>query len=262
MRRLLFFIWIAVLHLSPMQNARCAEATAPITLFAAASLQGPLDQVALQWRQQSQQTVRISYAATSVLALQIERGAQVDIFISADVQWMDYLQRANMIDADSRHDFLGNRLVLVAPAQSPGNAFDLRSVSAWLEALQNGRLSLAETVGVPAGRHAREALSALGVWDALQPVLAQSDNVRSALAFVALGETSLGIVYATDAQAEPRVRVLQEIPLSLHAPIVYPVARLAAAEAARSKAFMRYLQSDPVRQIFARAGFKVLISGH
>jgi molybdate transport system substrate-binding protein len=261
MKRVSHWFCLAVLAMA-LPAAHAGDAADAVTIYAAASLKESLDAVAAKWRLESRQGVRISYAATSVLAMQIERGAPADLFISADAEWMDYLQKSALIDADSRRDLLGNRLVLVTPARSTLTAFDLGSASAWQAALRDERLSLAETASVPAGRYAREALTGLGVWPALQAQLAQSDNVRSALAFVALGEAPLGIVYITDARAEPQVRVLQDIPASLHAPIVYPVAQVAAADAARSEAFLRYLGSGAARRIFADAGFDVLTAGH
>jgi molybdate transport system substrate-binding protein len=247
---------VAIVTLAGAQ-ASAEDAPEAITVYAAASLKESLDAIATQWQRQSQQQVKISYAATSVLATQIERGAPADVFISADMEWMDYLQKLDLIQNASRHDLLRNRLVLVVPADSGTSAFDLHSADAWLNVLQDGRLSLAETISVPAGRYAREALVALGVWAALESRLAQSDNVRSALAFVALGEAPLGIVYTTDARAEPKVRVLQDVPASLHAPIIYPVAQVRAADAARSSAFLEFLRSESAQLIFAIAGFDV-----
>lgn len=251
---------VAVAAFAGTSSTLADGAPEAITVYAAASLKESLDAVATQWQRRSQQKVRISYAATSVLATQIERGAPADVFISADIDWMDHLQELDLIDSESRRDLLRNRLVLVVPVDARTSSFDLRSADAWLNALQGERLSLAETLSVPAGRYAREALVKLDVWAVLEPHAAQSDNVRSALAFVALGEAPLGIVYATDARAEPKVRVLQDLPASLHAPIVYPVAQLRAADAARSRAFLEFLRSEPARLIFAIAGFDVVTS--
>jgi molybdate transport system substrate-binding protein len=231
-------LWVLVVALACAQ-ANAEDAPEAITVYAAASLKESLDAVATQWQRRSQQQVKVSYAATSVLATQIERGAPADVFISADIEWMDHLQKLGLIHHASRRDLLRNRLVLVVPADDKTSAFDLHVADAWLNVLQGERLSLAETVSVPAGRYAREALVALGVWAALQP--------RSAL----------GIVYATDARAEPKVRVLQDIPASLHTPIIYPVAQVRAADAARSRAFLEFLRSESAQLIFAVAGFDV-----
>ncbi len=254
-------LWVLMVSLAGVQ-AQADDVPEAITVYAAASLKESLDAAATQWQRQSQQQVRISYAATSVLATQIERGAPADIFISADIDWMDHLQKLDLIHDASRHDLLRNRLVLVVPSDSKTLAFDLHSADAWLNVLQGERLSLAETLSVPAGRYAREALVALGVWTALEPELAQSDNVRSALAFVALGEAPLGIVYATDARAEPKVRVLQNVPASLHAPIIYPVAQVRAADPVRSRAFLEFLRSESAQLIFAIAGFDLPAPAH
>jgi molybdate transport system substrate-binding protein len=255
-------VCVAIAAIAAASSTLAEDAPEAFTVYAAASLKESLDAVATQWQRRSQQKVRISYAATSVLATQIERGAPADVFISADIDWMDHLQKLGLIDKDSRRDLLHNRLVLVVPAEAGTSSFDLRSADAWLHALQGERLSLAETRSVPAGRYAREALVKLGVWTVLEPHAAQSDNVRSALAFVALGEAPLGIVYATDARAEPKVRVLQDIPAFLHAPIVYPVAQLRASDTARSRAFLEFLSSESARLIFATAGFDVATSAH
>ena len=235
--------------------ARAAEP--PVVVYAAASLKESLDAVAAAWQQRSGEKLRISYAATSVLARQIEQGAPADVLISADAEWMDHLQKRKLIDPASRHVLLGNRLVLIGGSDMPLTAFDLASSDRWLAALAGGRLALAETNSVPAGRYAQAALARLGVWASLHSRLAQADNVRAALAMVALGEAPLGIVYATDARAEPRVRVLAQIPAHLHAPIVYPVARVAARPAARSAALIEYLRGAEAAALFARWGFAI-----
>ncbi len=226
----------------------------PITVFAAASLQESLDEVVRLWTGRSGQTVVVSYAASSALARQIEQGAPVQVFFSADLEWMDYLQTRNLIDAGTRRNVVRNRLVLVAPASESG-AVVLTS-EGLSSALGGGRLAVAETLSVPAGRYARQALVAMDQWNAVAERLAEADNVRAALAFVARGEAPLGIVYVTDAKAEPKVRVVAEIPPSQHAPIVYPVARIASAEAAQAEGFLRFLAGPESRAVFERAGFE------
>lgn len=229
-----------------------------LTVYAAASLKETLDILAADWKASTGQEVHVSYAATSILARQIEQGAPADVFISADAEWMDHLQQLKLIDVGSRYDLLQNQLVLVAPSTSSLQAFNLQDADAWSRALQGDRLAIAETQSVPAGRYARQALERLGVWSGLASRLAQSDNVRVALSFVALGEAPLGIVYVTDARAEPKVRVVMEISAELHAPIVYPVARVRSGDARPSRDFLLFLNSSSARTVFARAGFTAL----
>ena len=232
-----------------------AAAPRPVTVFAAASLKESLDSVSAEWMRRSGQRVVISYAASSALARQIEQSAPADIFISADREWMDYLQQRKCIDPASRFDLVGNTLVLIAPSSAPARPVLLRQPGALLRALGQGRLAVAETQGVPAGRYARQSLTALGQWDALSGRLAQADNVRAAMAFVARGEAPLGIVYATDARAEPRVRVVAVFPASSHEPIIYPAARIIDSPAPAAAGFLRFLRSRQARQAFVAAGF-------
>lgn len=246
----------AALWGAPTAAAPAAPAREPILVFAAASLQGSLDEVAAAWTRRSGQSVKISYAGSAALARQLAQGAPADVFVSADAQWMDTLQAQGTIDPASRFDLVGNRLVLVAPADGGPRAVALTR-RGLADALGDGRLAMAETTAVPAGRYGRAALTALGLWPAVAGRLAESDNVRGALAFVARGEAPLGIVYATDARAEPRVRAVATFPARTHAPIVYPVARVRTAEARRSAGFLAYLRGPEARAAFARAGFAV-----
>lgn len=234
--------------------APAKPAPEPILVFAAASLQGSLDEVAAAWAKRSGQQVKISYAGSSALAKQIAQGAPADVFISADEQWMDTLQTQGAIDPATRFDLVGNRLVLVAPADGGPRAVALTQ-RGLAEALGDGRLAMAETTTVPAGRYGRAALTALNLWTTVSAHLAESDNVRGALAFVARGEAPLGIVYATDAQAEPRVRVVATFPARTHPRIVYPAARVRTADARRSAGFLAYLHGREAQAAFARAGF-------
>lgn len=225
-----------------------------ITVFAAASLKESLDEAAAAWTKRSGQKVSISYAGSSALAQQIEQGAPADVFISADGEWMDYLQQRKLIDAGTRANLVGNRLVVIAPADSALRTLALKP-AALRQALGDGRLAMAETASVPAGRYGKQALTALGLWESVSGQLAQADNVRAAMAFVSRGEAPLGIVYATDAQAEPKVRVVAAIPAGSHDTIVYPVARLARTPPAATKGFLAFLRGDHAKAIFKRAGF-------
>lgn len=227
----------------------------PLRVFAAASLKECLDRIAVEWRAEGGQELSLVFAGSSALARQIEAGAPADVFFSADAAWMDYLQERRLIDPATRVDVLGNALVLIAPAGSKSNV-ELRSPDSWRLALGDGRLAIAEIASVPAGRYAKQSLVALGSWDALEGHLAQAENVRAALAFVALGEAPLGIVYATDAQVEPRVRVVAVLPDDTHEAIVYPLARASASTAKFAESFIAFVQSPRARRIFQTAGFR------
>lgn len=245
-------IWLLVLLWGMAMPA--GAQSPPLRVFAASSLQESLNAVAAAWTSHSQQRVLVNYAASSLLAKQIEELAPADVFISADQEWMDYLQQRGRLDATSRFDLIGNRLVLIAPAAS-AQTLSLVEADALIAALGSSRLAVAETASVPAGRYARQALVKLGAWDALSSRLAQADNVRGALAFVARGEAPLGIVYATDAQAEPKVRVVATFAEDSHDPIIYPVARVAGSDAASAQEFLDFLRSAEAQAIFTHAGF-------
>ena len=234
-----------------------ARAQEPVTVFGAASLKTALDAISESWSQEEGRQATVSYAGSSALARQIEEGAPADLFISADLDWMAYLAERNLVDSASERRLLGNRIVLVAPADSsvdlsiaPG--FDLAG------ALGDGRLAMANIDAVPAGRYGKAALETLGVWDGVADKVAQAENVRAALQFVALGEAPLGIVYQTDATAEPGVRVVGTFPEDSHDPIIYPAALTAASANPDAAAFLDYLQGDAARAIFEEQGFTVL----
>ena len=237
-----------------------SAADRPLTVFAAASLRESLDAVAQAWETEGHGKVVVSYAASSALARQIEQGAPADVFVSADNEWMDYLQDRKLVEPATRFVLVRNALVLVAPANSRLRAVDPAKRGALATALGDGRLALAETTSVPAGKYARQSLQKLGVWDAVMAHLAQGENVRAALEFVARGDTPLGIVYRTDARAEPRVRVVGVFADNTHAPIVYPAARTtAAADPETAAAFLAYLRGPRATANFRKAGF---VAGH
>jgi len=226
-----------------------------ITIFAASSLKESMDAITVEWTKKSGQKVGVSYAASSALAKQIEQGAPADIFISADAEWMDYLQQRNKIAANTRFNLVGNQLVLIVPAVSKQASISLKKPDAILQALGKGRLAVAETGSVPAGRYAKQSLIKLKVWGSVSNRLAQSENVRAAMAFVARGESPLGIVYATDAKAEPKVRVIATFSDLSHDAIVYPAAAVATASPASTKGFLQFLQGNQAKTIFGQAGF-------
>lgn len=249
--------FLAVVAIALCAFALPARAQEPVTVFAAASLKNALDAINAAWSQEAGKVATISYAGSSALAKQIEEGAPADLFISADLDWMAYLSERELIDTASERRLLGNRIVLVAPAGStvelsitPG--FDLAA------ALGDGRLAMANVDAVPAGRYGKAALESLGVWDGVADKVAQAENVRAALQLVALGEAPLGIVYQTDATAEPGVRVVGTFPEDSHDQIVYPAALTAESANPDAAAFLDYLQGDAARAIFEEQGFTVL----
>jgi molybdate transport system substrate-binding protein len=229
---------------------------APLTVFAAASLKNALDDVDTAYTAERHAPVRASYAASSALARQIEQGGPADVFISADADWMDYLAGKGLIEAGSRRDVLTNHLALIAPATSTAH-LAIKPGFPLAAALGDGRLAIAGP-DVPAGRYGRASLQALGVWDQVKDRLAPAENVRAALAFVALGETPLGIVYDTDARTEPKVRIVGLFPDTSHPRIVYPAARIAASHAAGAADYLAFLHGPAASAIFRRYGFTVL----
>jgi molybdate transport system substrate-binding protein len=228
----------------------------PLIVFAAASLTNALQEVGDSFTKDSLIPVKFSFAASSALARQIENGAPADVFFSADLEWMDYLQTRKLIQAATRHDVLGNHLVLVAPVTSK-ITLHIAPHFPLLAALGNSRLAIGDPDGVPAGRYAHEALTKLGVWNTVADHLARADSVRSALVLVDRGEAPLGIVYQTDALIDKNVRVVDIFPDDTHSPITYPVALASGARADAAK-FLSYVQSPTADLIFKRYGFVAL----
>ena len=253
-------LWIAglLLGLAPLASlSYAADAEkSPITVFAAASLTDALQELGDGFTAQTSIPVKFSFAASSALARQIENGAPADAFFSADLEWMDYLQSRNLIQRDTRRDLLGNRLVLIAPADSRIR-LKIEPHFALAAAIGKGHLVTGDPDGVPVGRYAREALTILGVWGEVADRLVRADSVRSALAFVDRGEAQLGIVYETDALMDKRVRVVDVFPDNSHLPIIYPIAltRVAKPGAAR---FVAYVQGPAGELAFKSHGFKLL----
>ena len=226
-----------------------------VTVFAAASLTDALDRVAREWSAETGQTAVISYAGSPVLAKQIGEGAPADIFISASPDWMDELEASGDIRPDTRRDLLGNSLVLIAHgAARPVTVDKTLDLPAMLD---GGKLSMAMVDSVPAGIYGKAALIQLGLWDKVAPMVAQSDNVRTALAFVARNEAPLGIVYATDAAAQENVTVIGTFPAGSHDPIIYPAAITAQSDSDQAQAFLDYLSSAPAQAIWRDFGFTV-----
>ena len=228
-----------------------------VVVFAAASLKTALDEIAVRWQAENKRALKISYAASSALAKQIEQGAPADLFISADLDWMDYLDRRKLLQPGTRFDLLGNRIALVAGKDSttklditPG--FDLAG------ALGNGRLAMANVDAVPAGKYGKAALEKLGVWSSVSGKIAQAADVRAALVLVSRGEAPLGIVYQTDAAADPGVRIVGLFPADTHPPIIYPAALVATSKNADAKRFLDYLGGATAKPLFEKQGFTVL----
>ena len=224
-----------------------------ITVFAAASLKNVLDDVADAFEAASEHEVRSSHAGSSALARQIEQGAPADVFISANVAWMDRLAEDALIDVRSRRDLVENRLVLVAPLED--STEQIESLADLPARLNDGRIAMAMVDAVPAGIYGRAALATLGVWEDVEDRVVQTDNVRAALRLVAMGEAALGVVYATDAQADSAVRVVGRFDREVHPRIVYPVAVVAGRGNPAAVDFMRFLFAPTARAIFARHGF-------
>ena len=258
MKRQLLQTLVCLFALTCFGNIRAAEPE-PLTVFAAASLKESLDEAATAYQKATGQPVRVSYAASSALARQIEQGAPADVFLSADLDWMDYLQQRNLVDTTTRRNLLGNTLVLVAPANGNTTPLTLRNGVDLLPRLgQQGRLALALTSSVPAGKYAKAAFESLGVWKSLQPRVAEAESVRAALMLIARSEAPLGVVYGSDAKAEPRVRVVATFPVNSHPPVIYPLARIASSRHAQAAAFTQWLDTPAAAEIFRRHGFNVL----
>lgn len=248
---------VAALTALALVSAPLRAAADDVTVFAAASLTNALDRVAEAWTAETGHRAVMSYAGSSALARQIQEGAPADIFISASVDWMDAIEKSGDLRKGTRRDILGNTLVLIAHGRDAAPV----TIDANLDLvglLAGGRLSMALVDAVPAGVYGKSALTALGLWDRVEPLVAQSDNVRAALAFVAQGEAPLGIVYATDAVVADNVTIIGTFPEGSHAPITYPAGITAQGDSAVAGAFLDYLTSDTARGIWAEFGFGVL----
>lgn len=237
--------------------AEAAKPVKPLIIFAAASMKTALDGVAAAFAKETGEMPKISYASSAVLAKQINEGAPADIYISADLKWMDYLEKAKLLKPHTRRDLLGNALVLIAPTDTKetleiGPSFPLA------KALGDGKLAVCTVTSCPAGIYGKEALTTLGVWKAVEPKLAQAANVREALMLVARGEAKFGIVYATDAKAEPRVKVIGTFPDTTHKPVVYPIAVLARSTNPEAVTFVAFMTSQAAAKILTSQGFTFL----
>jgi molybdate transport system substrate-binding protein len=258
-RRYTLLAVTAALFLAPLAPA-LAQSTAQskeVVILAAASLKNALDDASAAWTRQTGKATKIAYAASSALAKQIEGGIPADLFISADIPWVDYVTERKLIKPGSRSDFLGNEIVLIAGKDSKidlkiDKGFALRA------ALGEGRLAMANIDAVPAGKYGKAALEALGVWPSVADRVAQAENVRMAMTFVSRGEAPLGIVYRTDAAADPNVKIVGAFPAGSHPPIIYPMALLANSTNPDAEAFVAFLKSPAAWPFFEKQGFTVL----
>lgn len=254
---LLFAVpWVSGATVGPTRDPAPSE---EIVVFAAASLKNAIDDIAAAWTRETGHVARVSYGGSSKLARQIQMGAPADVFISANVEWMDVLGSEKLINLTSRIALLRNRLVLIAHGKNAapvqiGPGFDLSGL------LGDGKLAMAMVESVPAGRYGKAALTSLGAWDAVADKVAQSDNVRAALALVARGEAPYGIVYSTDAAASDDVTIVGTFPEATHPPIVYPAAVVTESKAANAaQAFLDYLSSRAAKATFEQYGFSTIV---
>jgi len=229
-----------------------------VTVFAAASMKNALDDANAAFTRATGVKVTASYAASPALAKQIEQGAPADIFISADLKWMEYLTEHKLIKPDTRVNLLGNRLVLIAPLDSKLDKVEIAKGFDITKLAGDGRIAVADVKAVPAGLYAKAALESLGAWPAAEPKLAMAENVRATLAFVARGETPIGIVYETDAKVEPKVKIVGVFPESSHLPVIYPVAATATAGPGAAR-YLNFLQTNAAKSIFEKYGFSFLV---
>lgn len=255
-RRLIPILGLLAALAAAPQSVRAQDS---ITVFAAASMRNALDEADAAFTKASGVKVTASYASSSALAKQIEQGAPADIFISANIKWMDYLDQKKLIMPGTRVNLLGNALVLIAPKDSKldnvkiGKGFDIAKLAG------DGRIAVADVKSVPAGLYAKAALQSLGAWTAAEPKLAQAENVRATLAFVARGEAPLGIVYSTDAKIEPKVKIAGVFPEDSHPAIAYPVAATAESKNTQTVRYLRFLQTPAAKAIFEKYGFRFLV---
>ena len=244
--------WMASAGLSGV-----AVAQDKVTVFAAASMKNALDSLNAEWAKESGNETTVSYAASSALAKQIEAGAPADIFISADLAWMDYIAEKKLVKDGTRSNLLGNRIVLVAPADKAKPVeikkdFDLAAL------LGDGRLAMGAVDSVPAGKYGKAALEKLGVWSSVENRVAGAESVRAALLLVSRGEAPYGIVYQTDAAADPGVAIVGTFPENSHPPIIYPVAILSTSASPAAAAYLDFLKSAKATPFFEKQGFTVL----
>ena len=228
-----------------------------LVVFAAASTTNAVTDICNLYNKKGGAQAVYSFASSSTLAKQIDSGAEVDVYVSANKQWMDFLEKKDLIDKASRVDLLGNRIVLIAPKDSPLNSVDIEASFPLKNLLKGERLAMGDPDHVPAGKYGRLALESLGVWPEVESLVARTKDVRAALALVERGECPLGMVYSTDAAISNKVKVVGQFPESSHPPIVYPVAIIKGHDKQAVKSFFEFLKSDESAKIFSKYGFAV-----
>jgi molybdate transport system substrate-binding protein len=262
--RLLIATALAFAPLFPVAYARDAKApaaaaqTKTVTAFAAASMKNALDEADAAYTAKTGVKIVASYAASSVLAKQLEQAAPADVFVSADTAWMDYAIQKKAINEATRVNLLGNKIVLIAPKDSKIDKVDIKQGFDLAKLAGDGKIATGDVTSVPVGKYAKAALEKLGSWEAAQPKFAMAENVRAALTLVSRGEAVLGIVYETDAKVDPGVKIVGAFPESSHPPIIYPVAATATANA-DTAAYLAFLRSSTAKAIFEKYGFTFLI---
>ncbi|ATU91370.1 molybdate ABC transporter substrate-binding protein [Phyllobacterium zundukense] len=234
-----------------------AMAAEKVTVFAAASLKNALDDITAAWQKGTGNEATISYAASSALAKQIESGAPADIFISADLDWMDYVAKKKLIKEGSATNLLGNRIVLVA-SKDEAEPVEIKKGFDLAKLLGDGRLAMGAVDSVPAGKYGKSALESLGVWSSVENKVAGAESVRAALLLVSRGEAPYGIVYQTDAAADKEVKIVGTFPEDSHKPIIYPIAILAESKNAAAVSLFDYIKSEKAVPFFEKQGFTVL----
>ncbi|WP_315707982.1 molybdate ABC transporter substrate-binding protein [Brenneria uluponensis] len=247
--------WLAALTLSFSITATASAAEEKITVFAAASLTNALQDIATQYQQGKSVSIVTSFASSSTLARQIEQGAPADMFISANQQWMNYVQNKQLMDNNSRYTLLSNDLVVIAPKSATIKGVKIDENTDWKSLLKGGRLAVGDPDHVPAGIYAKEALQKLKAWDTLSPLMARANDVRAAMMLVEREEAPLGIVYGSDAIASNKVKVVGIFPANTHKPVEYPMAIVKGHNTPTVKAFYDYLKTPQALSVFVRYGF-------
>lgn len=250
-------IFIITTVLLTSLTATRAQAAADLTIFSAVSTTGAMTEIGKLYEQKTGKKLLFSFGATSTLARQVERGAPVDIFLSADHVWMNYLQERNLIDVSTRTELIGNSLVLIAPAKSDFS-IKIKHDFKLAEMLKGKRIAIGDPDHTAVGIYAKEALKNLGVWEQVEPMFARADSVRASLAMVERGEVAAGILFGTEAAISKNVRVVDIFPANTHKPISYPVAILAKGKANEAKNFIAFLKTKDAEMIFQKFGFKLL----
>lgn len=256
LRRTLLLVVAGIVSTLIVSASPHAQGSNAIVVYAAANLKNVIDEMMAAWRSRGGQPVVASYSHAPALAKQIEQGAPADIFVSADVDWMDYVDKLNLIDRKTRVDLVGNSLVLIAASDDPVR-LELKPGVDLAGATGDGRIAVCTIASCPGGKYAKAALEGLGIWDAVRPKLVDQETIRVALAAVARGEAKFAIVYSTDAAIEPKVRVVDRFPEGSHPPVVFPAAIVAGSKHPGATAFFDFLRSPDGAAVFEKYGFVV-----